>query len=65
MTSRGLLYCLVRDGLRPLPEAPGEFFKVHLLGPPQRSRIRSGAGEAQALAIFVKASVGILLWALG
>lgn len=50
---------------RHLPEAPGEFFKVRPLGPPQRSRIRSDGVEAPACAAVAKASPGILLWALG
>lgn len=37
-----------RPNLRHLPEAPGEFVKVHLLGPPQRSGIRSVGVEALA-----------------
>lgn len=56
-----------RPNRRHLPEAPGEFFKVHLLGPPQRSGIRSDGVEAWPVLspLPPKASPGILLWALG
>ena len=68
-TTRFVLSGAGRPNLRHLPEAPGEFFKVHLLGPPQRSGIRSDGVEALACASPPpaprKASPGILLWALG
>lgn len=70
MTLQGL-YCLVPDGQTSGASQKHlqSFSKYTLLDPPQRSRARSDGVEALApdiiyLINFVKASLGILLWAL-